>query len=291
MAFNNTGGAVWLWIVLACCVIANAQTQSGPTSSAELRAIIKDAFAQTHDGWSTDEAVLRDDINQSFIAACLQKAPDANPADLNWRLLNMRKAGLLDVPTTRSERKSVSAWRPIAEIAARTMIDRHKVSIDRIITSPQLRQEFDAAALAIDPKADLYSVRKAAFGLRKQRKLKPELIARIADWGREISTHPLQSVHDTPNVIPELPGIYIFRDATGYLYIGQSENLRSRLQEHLDASSNFSLAQHLADRRHQNVTIELHAFPADSRAKETMIRRAYESELIASRKPLFNIQP
>jgi|GEM_PF-912378 len=260
-------------------------------SPPDARTVIRDAFAQTHEGWSSDEVVLRDDLNEQFIARCLLELPDSDPAELNWRLLNMRKAGLLNVPTTRSTRKSVTRWKPIAEIVARVMIDKHKVSIDKIMTSPKLRKEFDSGVLEIDADADLYGARKAAFGLRKQRRLKPELVARIADWGREISTQSLQAVRADGDIVPELPGIYIFRDETGYLYIGQSENLRSRLKEHLDESSNFSLAKYLADQQHDNVLIELHAFAGDSRAKETMIRRAYESELIASRKPKFNIQP
>ena len=260
-------------------------------ASPDVRKVIKAAFAQTHEGWSADEVVLRDDLNDAFIKRCLEELPDSNPAELNWRLLNMRKAGVLKVPTTRSNRKSVNRWKPIAEIVARVMIDKHKVSMDKIMTTPKLREEFDSGVLEIDADANLYSARKAAFGLRKQRRLKPELIARIADWGREISALPLKSVRADGNLVPELPGIYIFRDETGYLYIGQSENLRSRLKEHLDQSSNFSLAKYLSDQKHDNVTIELHAFAGDSRAKETMIRRAYESELIASRKPKFNIQP
>ena len=268
-----------------------AQFESPATTSTRYHAVIKSAYEKTHQGWSSDEVVLQDDLNQAFIEQCLAELPDSDPTELNWRLLNMRKAGLLNVPTTRSNRKSVTRWKPIAEIVARVMIDKHKVSIDKIMTTPRLRQEFDAAVLEIDADADLYGARKAAFGLRKERRLKPELIARIADWGREISTLSLKSVRAEGDLVPELPGIYIFRDETGYLYIGQSENLRSRLKEHLDQSSNFSLAEYLADQQHDNVTIELHAFAEDSRAKETMIRRAYESELIASRKPKFNIQP
>jgi predicted GIY-YIG superfamily endonuclease len=292
---NSTKLPISTWLLLISILSSSspavAQVGPLPMTSKEVRAVIRNAYAQTHDGWSSDEVVLQDQLNEAFIAACLQKMPEAQPADLNWRLLNMRKAGLLNVATTRSNRKSVTAWKPIAEIVARTLIDKHKVSIDKIITSPKLRQEFDAAARGIDAEADLYGVRKAAFGLRKQRRLKPELIARIADWGRSITTLPLQTVRDDGDTVPQLPGIYIFRDETGYLYIGQSENLRTRLKEHLDESSNFSLAQYLADQQHDNVTIELHAFSGDSRAKETMIRRAYESELIASRKPKFNIQP
>lgn len=278
-------------LVLVSAIIPDSVVAQNLHSSPDIRAVVKDAFAQTHQGWSSDEVVLQDDLNQAFIKRCLTDLPDADPAELNWRLLNMRKAGLLDVPTTRSNRKSVTPWKPIAEIVARVLIDKHKVSIDKIMTSPKLRQEFDSGVQGIDADADLYSVRKAAFGLRKQRRLKPELIARIADWGREITTLPLQAVRDDGDTVPELPGIYIFRDQTGYLYIGQSENLRSRLKEHLDQSSNFSLAKYLSDQQHDNVTIELHTFAGDSRAKETMVRRAYESELIASRKPKFNIQP
>ena len=278
-------------LVLVSAIIPDSVVAQNLHSSPDIRAVVKDAFAQTHQGWSSDEVVLQDDLNQAFIKRCLTDLPDADPAELNWRLLNMRKAGLLDVPTTRSNRKSVAPWKPIAEIVARVLIDKHKVSIDKIMTSPKLRQEFDSGVQGIDADADLCSVRKAAFGLRKQRRLKPELIARIADWGREITTLPLQAVRDDGDTVPELPGIYIFRDQTGYLYIGQSENLRSRLKEHLDQSSNFSLAKYLSDQQHDNVTIELHAFAGDSRAKETMVRRAYESELIASRKPKFNIQP
>ena len=268
-----------------------AQVKTPAMTSTKINAAIKSAFEKMHQGWSADEVVLQDDLNRAFIEQCLAELPDSDPAELNWRLLNMRKAGLLNVPTTRSSRKSVTRWKPIAEIVARVMIDKHKVSADRIMTTPMLRKEFESGVLEIVADADLYGVRKAAFGLRKQRRLKPELIARIADWGREVSTLPLKSVRANGDIVPQLPGIYIFRDETGYLYIGQSENLRSRLKEHLDQSSNFSLAKYLSDQKHDNVTIELHAFAGDSRAKETMVRRAYESELIASRKPKFNIQP
>ena len=280
--------------VLGCRPVSAQQTVAEPPaaqSTSQIRDIIRSAFVETHDGWSVDEVILNDELNDAFIKRCRTELPKLDPADVTWRLLNMRKAGLLKVKTTRFNRTSVTSSIPVAEIVARNMIDQHQISIDKILATPALRQSFDSAALAIDADADAYSVRKAALQLRKQRRLKPELIARIADWGRDIIELPLEQVRKDPQAVPALPGIYIFRDQTGYLYIGQSENLQQRLKEHLDASSNFSLGEYLADQKHDNVTIELHAFAADSRAKETMIRRAYESELIASRKPKFNIQP
>ena len=48
---------------------------------------------------------------------------------------------------------------------------------------------------------------------------------------------------------------------------------------------------YLADQGSADVTIEVHSFAEDSRISETMVRRAYESELIRSRNPRFNVRP
>ena len=205
--------------------------------------------------------------------------------------MNLRKAGKLKIKSTKSNRTSVSSVSHIAEIASRTMHDKYSVSSDKVMATPKYRIEFDKIAKSVDPNADLYRVRKAAFQLRKARRLRPELIARIANWGREIKSDSAESIRNNPDTIPQHPGIYIFRDATGYLYIGQTDNLRERLKSHLDQSHNESLAKYLGKQNISGITIEYHAFDPKSRAKETMIRRAYESELIASRKPRFNIQP
>lgn len=287
-----------------CCDFLFAQTekvpvdptaQSATTHSAatteQLRTAVATAFEKTHDGWSADEVILNTMLNDPFVTECKTQLPSVKAVEFNWTLLNMRKAGLLKTKATKRNSDSTAALAPIAEVAARSIFDRHKVSTDRMMADPELRSEFDATITAIDPTADLYLARKSAFQLRKQRRLKPELIARIADWGRTIQSFPLSDVAADSQLIPELPGIYIFRDQTGYLYIGQSDDLRQRLKEHLDESSNFSLKKYLSDQGNDNISIEIHAFPADSRAKETMIRRAYESELIASRQPRFNIQP
>ena len=264
---------------------------SEETSSAVLNNVIITAFESTHDGWSSDEVILNDSLNQAFIAACNQKLPGVDAAVFNWRLMNLRKAGKLQVKSTKSNRTSVSEVAHIAEIAARSMHDRHSISSDQVMADPVRRREFDEIAKSFDPEIDLYLVRKAAFQLRKTRKLKPELITRIADWSREIKTFGVEQIAANPELVQPHPGVYIFRDKTGYLYIGQSDDLQSRLKSHLDQSHNRSLASYLGDRKLEGITIEVHSFAPDSRATETMVRRAYESELIQSRKPRFNIQP
>ncbi|MEM7453961.1 MAG: GIY-YIG nuclease family protein [Planctomycetota bacterium] len=259
--------------------------------TARLRTVVRTAFSQTHEGWSCDEVILNDRLHTAFVAAVQQHLPGATVEQCGWTLLNLRKAGKLNVETTQRQRLDVSEITHIAEIAARSVQDRYGMSTDRIMVTPEARAEFDALVLEIDSSLDVYLARRAAFKMRKQRRLRPELITRIADWGRTIESHSVADIVADATVLNEHPGIYIFRDETGYLYIGQTDNLRERLLTHIDSSHSATLSGYLASRGADSITIEVHDFDPDSRASETMVRRAYESELIASRQPRFNIQP
>jgi predicted GIY-YIG superfamily endonuclease/uncharacterized protein YktB (UPF0637 family) len=288
-------------LVVFAILIDAAEAQTAKKDSNKLqkqidRAVV-DAFSATHDGWSSDEVILQDSLNEAFLAKC-RKSLSGN-ADLekvsnnqlNWRLMNLRKAGKLKSKTTKRKNVDYGSIAHIAEIVARSMSDKHQCSIDRMMCDTEMRKEFNDAAKSIDDSIDAYTVRKAAFQLRKARRLKPELIGRIADWGREIKTHQLKDILENPKLINEHPGIYIFRDSSGYLYIGQTDNLRKRLADHLDESHNRSLAKYLKSGIKNSISIEVHDFDPESKASETRVRRAYESELIASRKPRFNLQP
>jgi predicted GIY-YIG superfamily endonuclease len=264
--------------------------ESKPTNRFD-QAIIE-AFKKTHDGWSSDEVILQDKLNKAFLKACRSAIGDdeeATPATLNWRLLTLRKAGKLKVKATKRSPASKRDVTDLAEIGIRSVQDKHSISSDRIMTDPKLRAAFDATVSSLDPKVDLYLVRKAAFQLRKTRKLQPELISRFADWGRVVKSYTIQELREQVDSIDRHPGIYIFRDKTGYMYIGQTENLRKRMAEHLDESHNPALAKYIKEEN--EASVELHSFDPKSRAKEVRVRRAYESELIRSRKPRFNVLP
>jgi len=253
--------------------------------------VVREAFLETHDGWSSDEVLLRDELNEQFVATCRRELPRAPVEEFNWTLLNLRKAGKLKVKVTKRRQDKHDQYQHLAEIAARTVQDKHNVTTDRIMCNETMRAEFDEQAKLIAKDVDAYLMRKAAFGLRKKRRLKPELVLRIADWGREITIRSANELANDIESIPQTPGVYIFRDPTGYLYIGESINLRERLAKHLDESDRESLANYLRKNGIDETTIEMHAFPKESRAKKVAIRRAYESELIASRKPRFNLRP
>jgi len=116
---------------------------------------------------------------------------------------------------------------------------------------------------------------------------------RIADCDRTVNTYVLRQLQKDHEQIPAQPGIYLFSDDSGYLYIGEAADLRKRLKDHLYQSDRPTLAKHLIERAKQGglVRIEIHAFDSDSPAKQVSMRRAYESDLIRSRKPRFNIRP
>ena len=256
---------------------------------------VLEAFPETHQGWSSDELIIRESLNREFIKRVRERLPKRGGQShytdyqINWRLVSLRKAGKLKTRSTRRSKVDVEGFRLVAEMAMRTMLDKHKVSTDRILCDPKLRSEFDQLAKDINSDAKPYEVRKAVLQIRKTRKLKPELIGRIADWGRKVDIVSISKMRESPEEIPAKPGVYIFRDRDGYVYIGQAANLRERLQQHLSESHNQSLATYL--QANNQPIVEVHSFDPESRAKEVRVRRAYESALIASRKPRFNIQP
>lgn len=256
--------------------------------------LIVQAFSETSDGWSSDEVILQTQLNEKFLAAAHKKLKSEGVAEvvdaaINWRLMTLRKAGKLKVKSTRRAKRSEQQVQPLAEVAMRSIQDKSKLSSDRIMADPALRAEFDEVVKGLQAEVDLYAVRKAAFQLRKTRRLQPELISRLADWGRVVSTHSIDDLRSGVVGVDAKPGVYIFRDKTGYLYIGQTENLKKRMAEHLEGSHNPMLAKYL--KSESEATVELHSFDPKSRAKEVRVRRAYESELIRSRKPKFNVLP
>lgn len=253
--------------------------------------VVLQAFVEVHDGWSSDEVLVRDDLNKAFVARCRSRLPDADEVELNWMLLNLRKAGQLNAEVTKRATARHESYVHGAEIAARQMYDQHQLSIDRLLCDPDLRREFDRIAHGVTPDASAYELRKAALSLRKTRQLRPELVARVADWKKQVLTLTAKEIVNDPKLVPDTPGIYLFRDASGYLYIGESENLRARVTKHLDHSDRKSLARYLWQAGADGVTVELHAFDPESGARNKEMRRAYESELIASRRPRFNLAP
>ena len=257
----------------------------------QTREVVHNVFLEMHRGNSTDDVVIDDTLNAQFLTLCRIQVPDVPAFELNWILFNLRKnSSLGPVVNIPIKRKDHTAYCHASEIAARYVEDKHTTSVDRILCDPALRVEFDSVAAQVTPDIDPYLLRKAALGLRKKRKLRPELVKRVADWGKVVVAFSANELLEDPNQIPRKPGIYLFFDQTGYLYIGEASNLRTRIPGHLDHSDRKALARYLWEQGHTGLRVELHSFDSHSNGNRVTHRRAYESSLIQSRNPRFNIR-
>ena len=269
-----------------------AFTLHAPLIAGDHDALIAQAFVRSHQGFSVDEVLLDEERRQAFHQACRQLGvSDTAEREMNATLLRLRKAGKLEAKATQRGRRPKNRYKFAAELAARLVTDRHQVTTDTILCDPELRAELLREAQRVDADASEYDVLKWMLNLRKARRLRPELVLRVIDWQREIKVWDLQALQADPTLVPENPGIYLFRDASGYLYVGEAKNLRERLAEHVSGSDRKSLANYLNATSSPEITVETHAFAVDSPAKHVTMRRAYESELISSRQPRFNIRP
>lgn len=274
-------------------------------SDADTRRRIDDAVRSGYDAisaeGSSDQVLIRQSIRDAFLAECrrawAESSPTAEPATVDaavfvWRLLSQRKAGKLPQATGRTPPAPLQDHqRLIAEIASRRAEDEFRESLDRILVDDLGRQRFGEAVRQLSPTEDLDTIRRAALALRKARQLRPELSARLIDWPIEHHSFLWPDLVADLATVPEQPGIYLFRDETGYLYIGEAKNLRARLRTHLEGSDRAALLDYLDRPSTDAIYVDLHVFPSDSPGATLAVRRAYESELIRSRQPRFNLRP
>ncbi len=255
------------------------------------------AFDRISKGNSVDEIVINDQLRtewfQSLDSHWQERDREWQTASL-LRLVSLRKAGKLAAQTTAKGRPIDQAVLAIAEIASRSVVDRFRCSTDELLCDSHLRDELQREASGISPTVDPYDVRKAVLRLRKTRRLQPELVLRVAEWDRTIEVMSLEELDDAlkvPGKISSEAGVYLFRDASGYLYIGEAIDLQARLKQHLHESDRLSLRKHLQSVAQGSVSIELHSFGKKSPANQLSVRRAYESELIRTREPRMNVRP
>lgn len=253
--------------------------------------VVKQAFLNTHRGYSTDEVIICGRLNTTFIQACKRELLFVDEETFNWRLISLRKQGKLGRVTRKRKHANHDDYLHAAEIAARHVYDKYNKTVDRAFCDPELRRTFDAIACEVAPDVSNYLLRKAALKLRKNRQLKPELVPRVASWGKRVLSFPADDIVDDPNLVPRAPGVYIFRDTSGYLYIGESKNLYLRIRQHLDHSDRKSLAHYFWEKGFRRINVELHVFDANSDARQKRCRQAYESDLIQVRQPRLNLSP
>ena len=245
---------------------------------------LKLAFEATSGGYSPDRVVADPDLNRSFLAACRQFEVLGADAALNRALLNLRKRGeLRGLHSIRTSFPFEEQYRFASEMAARFIERRDAVTLDAIICDPELANEFDQFAERLAPGFKAVEYRWAALNLRKLRRLKPELLSRVVQ-APLVDTYAVAELEI--NRIPCEQGLYILFTRDSVLYIGEAENLNSRIRKHLDHSDNKGFARWMWEQGSSELFLEIHLLPSGT---TTRIRKALEIELIRSRNPTFNV--
>ena len=241
------------------------------------------AFSAASGGHSADRVVADPQLNAKYIAECRRVGLGQTAKELNKALLNARKSGALagKPPSKKTSFADMAEYRFASEVAARFLEQRFETSLDDIICDPDTTAELDRIAGEIVPGYDSLRYRWAALNLRKARRLRPEIVSRIASFD-EVRLGRLEEIADES--IPVRQGLYIFYSPAETLYVGESANLRKRLRKHIDHSDNKGLARWFWEHGITDVRLELRLLPDDT---TTRVRRAVEAELISSRRPRF----
>ncbi len=248
--------------------------------------LIIEAFATTCEGYSTDRVIADPDMNLRYLAKCQELKIDDTPENLNQHLLNLRKRGALS-GRPRAKRTIVrnqDEYQFAAEMTVRFLERRDNITLDRILCSPLLAEEFDELSWRIAPGFLPLEYRWAALSLRKASRLSPEILARVAP-PKSLGTFTPEEIR--LQNLESTPALYLFYDSNQLLYVGETENIRSRMKKHLDHSDNKGLARWMWEHGMDGLHIEIQYLP---QGVSTKVRRALEVELIRSRNPLFNVK-
>lgn len=249
-----------------------------------MKSVLIAAFRATCNGFSADRVVADPILNDAFVAKCFEAGSDQTPAALNRALLNLRKQGELKGP--RAKQTSFieeEAYRFAAEMAIRFLERRDKVTLDDVICDPVRAREFDCLASEIAPGFSPLQYRWAALNLRKSSTLSPEILSRVAPPD-SVATFRVEGLN--VNEIPTGQGLYLFFSPLEALYVGESENLRTRIAKHIDHSDNKFFARWLWEQTASQLRLEIQVLRPDI---TTRVRKALELELIRSRRPQFNV--
>lgn len=250
---------------------------------------IAQAYLEVRDGYSTDRVVADPDLNRRFLRRCRELGLSGTDFDLNWRLFNGRKnKWLVDLPKTKNYTPSrKDEFEFSSEIAIRyvqaqvRMNEGRDVSLDKIICDPDLAVEFDRIASQLAPGFSPLDYRWIAFGVRKAAgryasKAKEATVPRFDDF---VSTLSVKASR-----IPTDQGLYWFRCEGDSLFIGETDNLRRRIERHFDSGGDQGLPDWLYDRASRVISLCVVPTPSVSPTE----RKIIELGAVNSHRPFFN---
>jgi site-specific DNA-methyltransferase (adenine-specific) len=243
------------------------------------------AFGEVRDGYSADRVIADPQLDRRFLRRCRELGLSGTDYDLNWALMNERKKGNLShLPKTKRYTVSeIDEFEYASELAVRYLQQEKAVSLDQIVCDPDLASVFDGYASRLAPGFSPLQYRWVALGLRKAGRLggeKEEVI------GKTPELDPLGKV-DTLRLgkIPDVGGLYLFSCEDERVFLGQTDNLRHRIDRHMEVSASHGLPDWLWDTKKKPLQISVAGLPEITKS----VRQKMEVLLVKMWAPLLNL--
>ena len=252
-------------------------------------AAIAQAYLEVRNGYSIDRVVADPELDRRFLRRCRELGLGGSDFDLNWKLFNGRKNKYFtDLPKTKNytasrkdefEFSSEIGMRYVQErLLAR---ERRDVSLDKIICDPDLALEFDSIAKKLAPGFSSLDYRWVALGVRKA-------AGRYAAKAQTIKLPNFEILGRTDAVkssrITTGQGIYLFRCEDASLFVGDTDNLRQRIERHFDSGGTSGLPDWLYDRGGKAISLGILPTPEVGPTE----RKIVELGAVLALRPLFN---
>ncbi len=273
-------------LVVTKLAVKLSQISDGPKPHL---ASVAQAYLETREGMSTDRVIADPELDATFLHRCRELGLSGTDYELNWTLMGARKNSYLkDMPKTKNYTpRRIDEFEFASEMAlahlGRKLANEFPegLSLDRVICDPLLAREFDKLAAELSPNFSPLEYRWAALGVRKAagRYAKKAEVADLVSFERLGNTKSVRA-----SQIPNEPGIYIFRNDHNSLFIGETENLRGRVERHFESSGNAGIPDWIYGGKRLPLDLGIVAMSA----KTKVLRKISELRAISEFNPTLN---
>lgn len=259
--------------------------------------IVYKAFKRVYDGASAESVLLDKSLASKFHSESRKLGFHASAADMNRRLLNIRKNpsryskhGIVLPKATKvtPHASIVPQYAHIVEFALARLRLRYGVTIDDILIDPDLAAEYEKMVATAAPRLTPLDVRLAALYIRKTRyiaKKSVELVASLDAKQMEGAFTDLGTVSQlSASAVADEEGIVEILENNRHLYISRNENLRSTVDQIASQSSLVFMANDFWQPNPSNLSIRV--YEGNKFLKVPVSQ--WQLKLISEKKPVFN---
>jgi site-specific DNA-methyltransferase (adenine-specific) len=274
-------------------MLANRPVKKAPLAPDKSRdSMIVKAFAQVHGGYSIDRTLADPQLAARFVKRCQQLGIDAAHAAVCRRLLRLRKEGGFPIKTTKEDNRNLHAFLIPAELAFAKLTYRYDASYDDLLADPDVGKAFDENVAKLGRLGDAVAYRLAALHLRKnvrsRRKADAKQLAHLDMSKVKAHWHTPGHLSDVRlDAVPDSEGVFSLREPGRYLYLSQSDNLRTGVGVFQNDDVLALVGNHFWSPSPDKITVDF-VRPEDVRGVSL---RLFEFKAIETYQPIFNMLP